>query len=420
MPKNKQACAGKDGEAVDAGSPGGNPSTGGEKPIGIFDNLPFVLIALNGEGEVRCWNSMAEILFNIRRSEALGKPFKELGAQLNWTEVMQSMDSTFQDSEYADVHKEVRYTRNDGTTGFMDLRVINFLDVPENSEQMILIVGIDITEFKVMQGQLGQAQKLEAIGQLASGIAHEINTPAQYVSDNLRFLKDSVTPLHNLLVQLRDVYERVKSDLPAEKAESTEALFEETEVDFFLQEIPRALEQSIEGMERISRIVLSVKQFAHPGEEEKTWLDLNAIVQNAVTVTRNAWKYDAEMELDLQEDLPQVMVIRGGMNQILLNLIINAADAIKEKGGGKGLITIKTRSGPETFTISVSDTGTGMSEATRERVFEPFFTTKEVGKGTGQGLSIVHSIVVDQHGGNIRLDSSPSEGTTFTVSLPRS
>ncbi|MFP4168868.1 MAG: sensor histidine kinase [Desulfonatronovibrionaceae bacterium] len=179
------------------------------------------------------------------------------------------------------------------------------------------------------------------------------------------------------------------------------------------------MDQSSEGMNRISGIVSSMKQFAHPGEEEKTWLDLNQIIRNAVTVTKNAWKYDAEMRLELQEDLPEIKAIRGRINQVFLNIIVNAVDAIKDKAATKkGLITIKTESGPEMVTVAVSDTGTGMPGEIKERIFDPFFTTKEVGKGTGQGLSIVHSIVVDQHKGSIKVDSKPKEGTVIQVSLP--
>jgi len=421
MAKNRQAWTGKERDVFDAEDgqlSGEDLGPDREKIKSIFDNLPFVLISLDEGGLVRCWNSMAEILFNIRRPEAIGRPFRDLAARLNWTEVMQSVDSTFQNPEFDNMHKEVRYMRNDGSTGFMDLRVLNFLDLSDPSSQMVLVVGNDITDFKIMQGQLGQAQKLEAIGQLASGIAHEINAPAQYVSDNLRFLRDSFSPLSEVLDQLRGIYEQTKPDLPRETVERTEELLENADLDFLLEEVPYALDQGAEGMDRISRIVLSMKQFAHPGDEEKTWLDLNNIIRNAVTVTRNAWKYDADIDLNLQKDLPEIRAIRGGINQVLLNTIVNAADAIKEKGEKEGLISISTQAGSEMVTIRISDTGTGMPEKVRERIFDPFYTTKEVGKGTGQGLSIVHSIVVDQHGGNIMVDSAPGEGTTFTISLP--
>ncbi|MFO7816979.1 MAG: PAS domain-containing sensor histidine kinase [Thermodesulfobacteriota bacterium] len=387
----------------------------------LFDNLPLVLIALDAHGEISLWNSMAEILFNVRSSDVLGKKFDQVSQQLKWTELMQSVHKNFQGTAFDNIHKEMRYTRNDGSTGFMDLRVLNLLDMPDVSEQMILIVGIDITEFKIMQGQLGQAQKLEAIGQLAAGIAHEINTPSQYVSDNLHFLGDAVQSIQNVISHMRDIYAEVKPCLPTERVQETEKLFEQTDLDFFMDEIPLALKQSSEGMERISKIVLSMKQFAHPGDEEKTYLDLNAIIKNAVTVTRNAWKYDAEMKLDLQENVPEIKALRGGINQVLLNIIVNAADAIKDKGregDERGVIKISTRLVSEMVNLVVSDTGTGMPEEVRERIFEPFYTTKEVGKGTGQGLSIVHSIVVDQHGGNIRVDSIPGEGSTISISLP--
>ncbi len=387
----------------------------------LFNNLPLVIIALDNDGRIISWNAMSEILLNVRSEDALGKTFGELSHRLNWTEVMQSVGKVFEESGYDSTHKEVRYIRNDGTTGFLDLRILNFLDLPEDSEQMILLVGNDITEFKVMQSQLGEAQKLEAIGQLAGGIAHEINTPAQYVGDNLHFLQDSFAPLNRAINCLRQLYTEMRPDLSPQKASEVENVLEETDLDFFMEEIPSALSQASEGIDHISKIVLSMKKFARPGEEEKVFLDLNQLVQNAVTITKNAWKYDADMELDLEDGLPEIQAFRGGINQVILNIIVNAADAIKEKSEKdreEEKIKIQTSFSKEMASMIVTDTGTGMSEKVRERIFEPFYTTKEVGKGTGQGLSIVHAIVVDQHGGNIKVDSEPGQGTTVTVSLP--
>ena len=388
-----------------------------------FEKLPFIIIALDEKNKVVHWNAMAENFFGLSKDEVLGQSVANLMSKMGWKEIMGiSANDYLQDR--CNLQKEIRYNRPDGSTGFMDFKVIDFLDLPDPDERMVLLVGSDITEFKIMQGQLAQAQKLEAIGQLAAGIAHEINTPAQYVSDNLHFLQDSFAPIKNTIDFLVDNFMAHKDKLPQDLIDKMNQVLEENDVEFFLEEIPKALEQSLEGISRIAKIVLSMKQFAHPGTEDKVYVDLNKAIENACEVTRNAWKYVADMETDLDPDLPQVLCFPAEINQVLLNMIVNAADAIKEKlgesvsGQERGLIKITTRALKNRIQIQITDTGCGIPEEIKDRIFEPFFTTKEVGKGTGQGLAIAHSIIVDKHNGSINVLSEPGQGTTFIIELP--
>ena len=388
-----------------------------------FENLPFIIIALDEKNKVVHWNAMAENFFGLSKDEVLGQSVANLMSKMGWKEIMGiSANDYLQDR--CNLQKEIRYNRPDGSTGFMDFKVIDFLDLPDPDERMVLFVGNDITEFKIMQGQLAQAQKLEAIGQLAAGIAHEINTPAQYVSDNLHFLQDSFAPIKNTIDFLVHNFMAHKDKLPQDLIDKMNQVLEENDVEFFLEEIPRALEQSLEGISRIAKIVLSMKQFAHPGTEDKVYVDLNKAIENACEVTRNAWKYVADMETDLDPDLPQALCFPAEINQVLLNMIVNAADAIKEKLGEsvsdqeRGLIKITTRALKDRIQIQITDTGCGIPEEIKDRIFEPFFTTKEVGKGTGQGLAIAHSIIVDKHNGSINVQSEPGQGTTFIIELP--
>ncbi|MBT8763851.1 PAS domain-containing protein [Desulfohalobiaceae bacterium Ax17] len=388
-----------------------------------FEKLPFVIIALDERHKVMHWNLMAEKFFGLRKEEVLGQSIVGLTSRMEWKETIGiSVEDYLQNR--SNLQKEIRYSRPDGSTGFMDFKVIEFLDSPDPKERMLLLVGNDITEFKIMQGQLAQAQKLEAIGQLAAGIAHEINTPAQYVSDNLHFLQDSFLPIKNTIDFLVYNFVAYKDKLPQEVIEKMYQVLEENDVDFFLEEVPKALVQSLEGMGRIARIVSSMKQFAHPGTEEKVYMDLNKAIENAREVSRNLWKYAADMEIALDPDLPQVLCYPAEINQVLLNMIVNAADAIKEKLGEsvsdqeRGLIKITTRNLKDRIQIQIADTGCGIPEEIRHRIFEPFFTTKEVGKGTGQGLAIAHSIIVDKHNGSIKVQSEPGEGSTFIIELP--
>jgi len=190
---------------------------------------------------------------------------------------------------------------------------------------------------------------------------------------------------------------------------------------YLQEEIPQAIDQSLEGLERIAKIVRSMKEFSHPGMDEKTPIDINQAIETTINVSRNEWKYHADIETDLDPGLPNVSCLPGEINQVLLNLIVNAAHAIVNvvgESGDKGLIRISTRLDGAWAEIRVSDTGTGIPEEIKQRIFDPFFTTKMVGKGTGQGLAIAYSVVVDKHGGVIDLESEEGKGTTFIISLP--
>jgi signal transduction histidine kinase len=285
------------------------------------------------------------------------------------------------------------------------------------------IIGADITERKMLEKQLTQAQKLRSIGQLASGIAHEINTPTQYVGDNVRFLKDAFEDIlgvlrgnDELLAAGRDG--RVSTELIRRLEDGRE----QADIAYLMAEIPVAIQHTLEGIERISRIVRAMKEFAHPGREEKVSADLNQIVDTTVTVARNEWKYVADMVTDLDRNLPPLFCHPAEINQVILNMVINAAhaieDVVKQGRASKGVITITTRRRDEWAELQISDTGSGIPESIRHRIFDPFFTTKEIGRGTGQGLAICYPVIVEKHGGRISFDSEVGRGTRFTIDLP--
>ena len=287
-------------------------------------------------------------------------------------------------------------------------------------------VGIqaDVTEKRIMERQLLQAQKLESIGQLASGIAHEINTPIQFVGDNANFIRDSLGDLLGVLEVFRKLLEEAQRRMPeAPEVERAREVLDEVDIDFLMAELPRAALESLDGVERVSSIVRAMKEFSHPGGEDKTLTDINKAIMNTITVSRNEWKYVAEMVPALAPDLPLVPCLPGEFNQVVLNLIVNAAQAIgerleRESSEETGRITITTRHEGPWCEIRVSDTGIGIPEDVLPLIFDPFFTTKEIGKGTGQGLTITRSAVVDKHGGTLDVESVPGEGTTFIVRLP--
>ena len=257
-----------------------------------------------------------------------------------------------------------------------------------------------------MEVELRHAQKLEAVGRLAAGIAHEINTPVQFVSDNLRFLEDSFSELTRVL----DGYRRTAgADL--------QELEGDADVDFLREEVPQALAQSLDGMGRVATIVRSMKAFAHPGQSDPVATDLNQALSDTLVVVSSEVKDVADVRTELGP-LPPVVCQIGDLNQVWLNLIVNAAHAIEAAGRGRGQITVRTRQDGDHVVVEVGDTGGGIPPEVAERVFDPFFTTKDVGKGTGQGLPLARTVIVDRHHGTIDFESTPGVGTTFRVRLP--
>ncbi|MBX3147893.1 MAG: PAS domain-containing protein [Gemmatimonadales bacterium] len=285
-------------------------------------------------------------------------------------------------------------------------------------------VGVfrDITDQRLLEHQLTQSHRVEAIGHLAAGIAHEINTPTQYAGDNLRFLAEGFRRLMAFVNEQTDVLERAGID-PAE-AERLRRISDAIDLPFLTAEIPRAIQQARDGVRRVGEIVSGVKSFAHPGSGEREATDLNELITATLALSRNEWKYVATMDTDLDPELPPVACLRSEVQQAVLNLVINAAHAVADArpngtGDERGRITVRTRVVDSDVEISVSDTGPGIPDAIKPRIFDLFFTTKKVGRGTGQGLPLVHDVVVKKHGGSVRFDTVLGCGTTFYLRLPR-
>ncbi len=288
------------------------------------------------------------------------------------------------------------------------------------SDRRRLELSRALDELTETQAQLVEAQKLESIGSLAAGVAHEINTPIQFIGDNLRFLSETTAEMNRFIQTWLDSSEALLDPKRSPEAlETLRAVAEEVDLEFALEEVPSAVTQSREGIERVAQIVLAMKGFSHPRNEMEP-SDLNSLITTTVTVSRSEWKYVAEVDVDSDPDIPAVSVPPGSFNQVMLNLIVNAAHAIEERGedDGPGRITIATRRSEDGMVIvSVTDNGCGMTPEIQDRVFDQFFTTKEVGRGTGQGLAIAHNLVTGL-GGRIEIDSELGVGTTFTLVLP--
>ncbi|MBC8068826.1 MAG: ATP-binding protein [Deltaproteobacteria bacterium] len=275
-----------------------------------------------------------------------------------------------------------------------------------------------LRELQMAQAELTQAHKLSAIGQLAAGVAHEINTPIQYVGDNVAFLERVFA---HLLPVLEAATQLVGGDATA--MERLRERLGKVKLARVAVQVPRALEQSLEGIARVSKIVGAMKAFSHPSGGEKVEVDLRHAVESTVTIAGNEWKYVADIELDIPADLPPLCCLGDELNQVILNLVVNAAhaigDVVGDASGGRGIIRIAARFDEQWCEIRVGDTGGGIPEAVRSKIFDPFFTTKGVGKGTGQGLAIAYNVVVEKHGGTIAFETELGCGTTFIVRIPR-
>jgi len=306
-----------------------------------------------------------------------------------------------------------------------DFRIIT-TPVLGKDNQVTAAIGLfeDMTERLMIERDLHLAQKLEAVGQLAAGIAHEINTPVQFIGDNLSFLKDSFEDTYTLLDSFEEAWPQIKqSNVISESLKKKiEDSREDADLEYLAEEVPTTIQQSLDGVQRVGEIAKAMKDFSHPGEEEKSATDINKIIETTLTVCKNEWKYVAEIEKDMSVELPTVPGFPGDLSQVFLNIVVNAAHAINDlKEGGKtgmGKISIKTQLKEDCVEILIADTGGGIPENAQSRIFDPFFTTKERGKGTGQGLAIAHRIVVKKHQGNLSFETSKGDGTTFRIQLP--
>ncbi|RME33569.1 MAG: PAS domain S-box protein [Gammaproteobacteria bacterium] len=380
------------------------------RPRAILDAIPDAIVILTPEGNIQGLNRAAESFF--------GHPIEELAGQ----EISRLLVSPADGRPWslpADLPApgeclgvELEGLHGDGSRFPVELR-LKRLEVA--GQTLVIAVLRDLTERRQLETQLQQAQKLEAIGQLAAGIAHEINTPIQYVGDNLRALKEYFDDLKRLTEELQACLEAPAEEV-GPRREAIRELAAELDLDFVMEDIPAAIEQGLEGIGRVAEIVRAMKDFSHMDSARISTIDLNRALENTLLVARNEYKYVADVETDFAE-LPAVECHASELNQVFLNLLVNAAHAIADKGPERGRITLRTRPVADGVEIRISDTGTGIPASILDRIFDPFFTTKEVGRGTGQGLAIAYQ-VIRKHGGRIEVETEEGKGTTFVIRLP--
>ena len=382
----------------------------------VFDTAAEGIIIFEGDGSIECLNTAAKSIFGLPADGEVANI-----CQLLPEAVFCKLDdqSCFVSNlkELTGASNEISGRRVDGSSVHLEFVVSTFSHGGISSHSGIVR---DLTKRKALEAQLATAQKLESVGQLAAGIAHELNTPIQFVGDNTRFLQESFLAIEEILKHVDKILEEGQgNDAVRRVAQSVQEAYETFDLSFVREEIPLAIEQTLQGADNVARIVRAMKVFSHPGTKEYQEVDLNSSLDSTLTVCRNEWKYCAEVETHFCSDLPRIMCLPGELNQAFLNLIVNGAHAIQaKKKDTLGKITITTRREVDHIAIDIADNGTGIPVAIQNRIFDPFFTTKGVGKGTGQGLSISYSIVVEMHKGALTFDTVEGVGTTFHILLP--
>lgn len=387
----------------------------------IINTANDAFFATDIAGIIHEWNGTAETLFGWTQKEMIGKTISSVArpnesdnsndGQSCLTAILGALGEQ-QRGEIIGIHR-------DGHRFPVEASISVMVD----EESFIFNAFIhDISSRTELQNQLTQSQKLESIGQLAAGIAHEINTPTQYIGDNLEFLQDTFTGLTKLISSYQAALDAARlGPVDPQVFEKIDLAAKDADLDFVIEETPDVLAAAIDGVKRISNIVNAMKNFAHPGVDAMTTIDLNKSITSTATVCQSEWRYVAELTTDFDPNLPPVPCLPGELNQVFLNIIVNAAHALDESSEpqkSKGEIHIKTTQDDKHAIITIADNGPGIPDDIRAKIFDPFFTTKEVGKGSGQGLSISRSVVVDKHHGELTATPNDTGGTTFTIKIP--
>ena len=363
---------------------------------GLVDAAPVGIIEVDAAGQVRRWNRAAERIYGWTEAELLGGPNPN-------------------PQRPARPGETIRHRRKDGRTVEVELSEAD-LGGPDQPDGVLSVVS-DVSERITLELQLRHAQKLETVGRLAEGVAHELNTPIQFVGDGVRFLGTAMAGLRRLQEEVQAL-----AGQPGDAERQLERLrqvMDEIDLEFMAEEGQDAAGSALDGVQRMAEIVRAMGVFGRPGETLRRAVDLNEAVRAVLIMAGPRIALVADVTTELAE-LPMVDCHPGDVNQVLFDIVANAVDAMTEAGEhrGRGGLHLSTRVDGDQVVVEVTDTGGGIPESIGERIFDPFFTTKQVGQGIGQGLSVARSLVVSRHGGTLTFTSRPGDGTTFRIGLP--
>jgi PAS domain S-box-containing protein len=378
----------------------------------MIRSAPNGIVSLDTDGLVHDWNPGAEAIWGWSAAEAVGRPF--------WNFAIARYPSGIREevSPVRAVRVEITGRRRDQS----EFPAVLSLSAAEMVERVMYCAIVeDVTEARRLEVELRQSQKMEAVGRLASGLAHEINTPCQFMASQVQFLTEGFATLEQLLATYAELRHRAASDANlVEVVASVDAAEAAADLPFLREQAPPALASIGDGVRRISRIIGAMKDFARP--DDHTWrpIDLNQSLMNTLLVLENETSAVAEVLTDYGS-VPLVCGYADDLNQAFFQILLNAVHAVADRRGDgqeRGQIGVRTRAEADTVIVDISDTGVGIPEAIEGKIFDPFFTTKEVGRGSGQGLPVARSIVVDRHGGAVTFESQVGAGTTFHIRLP--
>ncbi len=376
----------------------------------VFDSITDPTVVLGPDGTVGRANRAFSHLVRKPFEDILGKRLAELPVPGASAEVASQVGRVFASAEPAQVEL------HDARGAVYQVRLFPLFR--RGRVEQVVVRYQDVTAEKELEHRLLQSEKMASVGQLAAGIAHEINNPVGFILSNLNRLAEYTEDLARLGENTRGLAEAVERGTadPLEAWKAYRALRDETDLDFLLEDLGAIVAECREGAERIRKIVTDLKTFSHPGGGDWEYADLNRCLESTLNIAWNELKYDCDVEREFGE-IPEVLCRPQQLNQVFLNLLVNAAHAVKEKNAGRGRVTVRTRADGERVVVEIADTGVGIPPGNLKRIFDPFFTTKPPGKGTGLGLHLAAGIV-RAHGGEIRAESTPGEGSTFRVVLP--
>ncbi|RYZ02090.1 MAG: PAS domain S-box protein [Myxococcales bacterium] len=380
----------------------------------LFKAVPGAILVFGSDGLLEAVNGETLRLVGHSESELIGEPYGRL-----FSGPQPSIDTLRELAAMGQVFRGEHQLRRAGGDRIPVLLSITLLD---GASVSLVCVAIDLTERKKLEAELLHASKLESIGRLASGIAHEINTPIQFVGDSVHFAREAFAAIARVVVQSMALT-RLQQDGASSAAlltalDDAGQIQAEADLPFLLEELPGALDRALDGLHRVAEIVKATKAFAHPPGGELRPANLNKAIETTLTIAHGEYERVADIQLDLG-DLPLVACHVGELNQVFLNLLINAVHAIEDQHqGSRGTITIVSRVDRDQALVAIGDNGGGIPERVQQRIFDPFFTTKEVGRGSGQGLAIARSVVVERHKGTLTFETAAGRGSTFFVRIP--
>jgi PAS domain S-box-containing protein len=387
----------------------------------LIDSITEILIGVSKEDVITHWNRVAETTFAIPSDDVIGTKITTCGIRWQWDEIYMGIADSVSTGQPVSLDPLI-FDKTTGERGALSLTINAMKYRSSNDVEGFIIIGRDLTEKRKMELIIENTRKMESIGQLSAGIAHEINSPMQFIVDNIDYARTRIA-------EITDIGSRCFSLLTSLPETETDVRMKELlqmknaiNYEHIASEVPKALSDALDGSERIRSIVTAMKRFAHPGGAEMRPTDVNMVIRNVVTLSRNRWKYDSDLITDLQEDMPEINCIESDLSQVILNLIINAHDAVSESISGglitRGKLSVSSKLYGGYAEIRVSDNGPGIPDPIKNRIFDPYFTTKDIGKGTGQGLSICYTIIVNKFKGAIACEDAPGGGALFTIRIP--